>query len=280
MEAPPGVHNLLCHGQNITSFVNLVRELPPKVTSNFERMSEWESIAVGKMKEVRSRQGKVLTLAHKALSENRVNDIDSDGLALEAINKTKEEVDDLLTKKSLLAVEIYDGIDNVLKKVERYVAKMDEDVLKVYGKPPLPLPLSRGSGVSKGGKGGSSSNKNKKLNPGGLEKPLNSGEAEFIDPSEPVYCYCREVGDLSPFKYAPSLHNVVYAAAYSMKMMKMHNSAPPLSLIDPRMCCRSHMGRCLLVIMMSVSMSGFTTLVYGSLRPLRGSGYAQHAGCV
>ncbi len=193
VEAPPGVHNLPCHGQNITSFINLVRELPPKVTSNFQRMSEWESIAVGKMKEVRSRQGKVLTLAHKALSENRVSDINSDGLVVEAINKTKEEVDDILTKKSLLAVEIYDEIDNVLKKVKRYVAKMDEDVSSVYGKPPPPLSLSRGSGVSKGGKGGSS-NKNKKLNAGGLETPLNSGAVEFINPSEPVYCYCREVG--------------------------------------------------------------------------------------
>eukprot|EP01084_Bolivina_argentea_P256110 431074_1 len=195
VEAPPGVLNLLCHGQSITSFINLVRELPPKVNSSFQRMSEWESIAVGKMKEVRSRQGKVLALAHKALSENRVtnieNDIDSNVL-LEAIKKMKEEVDDILTKKSLLTVEIYDGIDNVLKKVEGYVAKMDEDVLSVYGMPPPPLPLSRGSGLSKSGKGGSS-NKNKKLNSDGLKKSSVSGAVEFIDPSEPVYCYCRQV---------------------------------------------------------------------------------------
>ncbi len=150
---------------------------------------------MGKMKEVRSRQGKVLALAHKALSENRVtnieNDIDSNVL-LEAIKKMKEEVDDILTKKSLLTVEIYDGIDNVLKKVEGYVAKMDEDVLSVYGMPPPPLPLSRGSGLSKSGKGGSS-NKNKKLNSDGLKKSSVSGAVEFIDPSEPVYCYCRQV---------------------------------------------------------------------------------------
>ncbi len=196
VEAPPGVHNLLCNGQGITSFINLLRELPPTVNSSFQQMSEWERIAVGKMKEVRSKQGKVLALAHKALSENRVtnieNDIDSNGL-LETIKKTKEEVDDILTKKSSLAVELYDGIDNVLKKLEGYIAKMDEDVLSVYRVPPPPLPLSRGIGVRKIGKRGSSS-KNKKLNSDGLKKPPVSGAVEFIDPSEPVYCYCRQVG--------------------------------------------------------------------------------------
>ncbi len=151
---------------------------------------------MGKMKEVRSRQGKALALAHNTLSENGIKkkdvDIDSDGL-VEDINITKEEVDDILTKKSFLAVEIYERIDNALKKLEVYVAKMDEDVSSIYGMPPPPLPLSRGSGTTKSGKGGSS-NKKKKLNAGGLETPSMNGAVEFIDPSEPVYCYCQQVG--------------------------------------------------------------------------------------
>lgn len=69
-------------------------------------------------------------------------------------------------------------MDDVIRRLDEHIVKLEAGVKEVYGTPPLPLPLTYSAAAT-----------------AALARKGSSGGIvpATVDPSEPVYCYCRNV---------------------------------------------------------------------------------------